>query len=677
MNKDTTYGIHRVLEPKYILPQPAWKLDNTMDVCDDEVLIEVKTININSSSYRQICTEYNNDIVKIKDMVLKIIELRGKLHNPITNTGGILFGQVKKIGSKYKNHSNISEGDFVIPLVSLSMIPLKLNKIYYMDIKSPQLQVEGEAILFSCYPLVKIDNNIEVKYLITLMDEAGSCMQSYNLAQKGDRVLIMGANGKIGLLCAFAVKEKIGNEGKIVGIVFSNESKILLDKYGIFTKIYVCDATKPMEYKNLISKDDDLFDLTINCINTFGTEIFSILTTKNKGTIYFSNLTTNYNTTCLTAEGIGKDFNIIPYKGYVEGHSEFTINIFKKYDVLKELIELWMKKDVSIKINNERENLIKERENSVKGINIEEYVFQSDEINNLLANTLRIAKYDCNVLITGESGVGKEIFANIIYKSSIRNQGPYIKINCSSIPESLLESELFGYEKGSFTGANKEGKPGYFELANGGILFLDEVGELPYNIQSKFLRAIQEKEIFRIGGVAPVKVDVRIVAATNRDLADMVKQNMFREDLYYRLNVLKIHVPSLKERRDDIIPLIRHFTQKYNKSFSMGKFFENSAFLYMMNYPWDGNIRELENLVQRLMITIEKNNITVFDVINNLDKKTKFDAVEDLSLENKIENTEFILLTEAKLKYKTTRKIAEALGVSQSTIVRKLKKYNL
>lgn len=678
MENYTKYGIHRVLEPKYILPQPAWKLDNVMEVQDNEVLIQVKTININSSSFRQICTEYDNDIDKIKDIVLQIVELRGKLHNPITNTGGILFGQVKKIGTSYENLSGIKEGDFVIPLVSLSMIPLKINKINHIDIKSSQLQVDGEAILFPCYPLVKINNEIKVEHLLTLMDEAGSCTQSYNLAKKGDNILVMGAYGKIGLLCAFAVKEKIGKEGKIAGIVYSNESKLILDKYDVYDKVYVCDATKPIEsYKSIIKREENLFDLTINCINTFGTEDFSILATKNKGTIYFSNLTTNYNTACLTAEGIGKDINIVPYKGYVDGHSEFAKGIFVKYSALRELIELWMKKDVNLKINKEQEVYVNERDKFVKEINIEEYVFNSAEINNLLAKTLKIAKYECNSLITGESGVGKEIFAHVIYKASLRNQGPYIKINCSSIPENLLESELFGYEKGAFTGANREGKKGYFELANGGTLFLDEIGELPLSLQSKFLRAIQEKEIYRVGGIVPIKVDVRIIAATNRDLASMVKQNLFREDLYYRLNVLKIHIPALNERRSDIIPLVKHFTEKYNKRFSMAKFFENSALLYMMDCPWDGNIRELENLVQRLLITTDKNNITVLDVMDNLDKKVQSNSCDEICLEDKIEKTEYIILKEAKIKYKTTRRIAEALGISQSSIVRKLKKYNL
>lgn len=678
MEYGTRYGMHRVIEPKGVLPQPAWNIDNTMDIYEDEVLIEVKTININSSSFRQICTEYENNIKKIKEMILKIVELRGKLHNPITNTGGILFGKVKKIGAKYENLSNIKEGDFVIPLASLSLIPLKIYKINHIDMNSAQLQVEGEAILFSSNLIVKIENDVKAEYLTALIDEAGSCLQAYIAAKEGDRVLIMGANGKLGLLCAFAVREKIGDTGNVIGIVYSKESKGLLEKYSIFDEIYVCDATKPIEaYKVLKLKEKGLFDLTINCINTFGTETFGILSTKDKGTIYCSNLTTNYNSACLTTEGIGRDVTIIPYKGYVQGHANFAIDLYKKHKDLRELIDNWMNEDVKRKINKEEEILTKESENRIKEINLEEFVFTSDEIKKVLAKAVKVAKYECNVLITGESGVGKEIFAQVIYKASIRNQGPYVKINCSSIPENLLESELFGYEKGAFTGANREGKEGFFEIANGGTLLLDEVGELPLSLQAKLLRAIQEKEIYRVGGVLPIKIDVRIIAATNKDLAYMVKEGYFREDLYYRLNVFPINIPSLRERKNDIIPLVKYFVEKYNKKFGMGKYFEPSALQYMLEYPWEGNIRELDNLIQRLLISTDKNEITVIDVINNLDKKEEQNNFINFSLQEEIEKAEYRALKRAKSQYKTTRKMADVLGISQSTLVRKLKKYDL
>lgn len=678
MENGNKFGMHRVIEPKGVLPQPAWKIDNKMDLNEDEILIEVETININSSSFRQICTEYDHDITKIKEMIIKIIELRGKLHNPITNTGGILLGKVKKIGNKYNNIEKLKVGDYVIPLVSLSLIPLKINKIIQMDIKSSQLQVEGEAILFSSCLVMKLEKDIRSEYLITLMDEAGSYFQSYMSSNKGDKVLIMGANGKSGLICAFAVKDKIGDTGNIVGIVHTEESKTLLEKYNIFDKVYKCDATKPLEIYNALKlSEEGLYDLTINCVNTFGTEASSILSTKDKGTIYFSNLATNYNSACLTAEGIGRDVNIIPYKGYLEGHVDFAINLFRKYKVLRELIDKWMNEDISRKLNKDEEVYTKANENIVKEINIEEFVFKSEKIKDTLKKTLRIAKFDCSVLITGESGVGKEIFAQIIHKASNRNQGPYVKINCSSIPENLLESELYGYESGAFTGANKEGKLGFFEIANGGILFLDEVGELPLSLQAKLLRAIQEKEIYRVGGISPIKIDVRIIAATNRELIQMVNQGLFRKDLFYRLNVLNIQIPPLRERKSDIIPLIKHFSDNYNRKYDMGKHFEPNALIYMSEYPWQGNIRELDNVIHRLLINTDKNLITVLDVINNLDIKEEDKDIRNFSLEEEIEKTEYRIIKEAKFNYKTTRKMAEALGLSQSTLVRKLKKYNL
>lgn len=674
----TKFGMHRVIEPKMIHPQPAWKIDNNMEIYDNEVLLEVKIININSSSFRQICTEYNNDVNKIKETILKIVELRGKLHNPITNTGGILLGVVKKIGKNYDNKANIKEGDYVIPLVSLSLIPLKIDKIRSIDIASAQLHVEGQAILFSSNHLIKVEGDINPELLLILVDEAGSCLQSYLSSKENDNILIMGANGKVGLLSAFAVREKIGNKGKLVGIVYTDSSKKALQKYDVFDEIYVCDTTNPEEaYKTIMRYGDKLFDFTINCVHTFGTETFSILSTKDKGTIYFSNLTANYNSACLIAEGIGRDINIIPYRGYVEGHADFVIKLYKKHKDLRELIDKWLNKKVSRQIKNEEKAITQFSKNQIKEINLQEYVFMSDEIKKVLCNTVKVANYECNVLITGESGVGKEIFADIIYKLSKRNQGPYVKINCGSIPENLLESELFGYEKGAFTGASREGKLGFFEIANGGTLFLDEIGELPLSLQAKFLRVLQEKEIYRLGGVQPIKVDVRIIAATNRDLADMVMNGKFRKDLYYRLNVFHLYVPPLRERKDDILPLAKYFIDKYNKKYYMNKHFEESALLYLLEYPWYGNIRELDNLIQRLLISSDHNTISVMDVINNLDNKEFLDKNNNLSLKEELEKMEYNILMNAKMQYITTRKMAKALGISQPTLVRKLKKYNL
>ena len=206
----------------------------------------------------------------------------------------------------------------------------------------------------------------------------------------------------------------------------------------------------------------------------------------------------------------------------------------------------------------------------------------------------QVSETDIAVIITGESGVGKEVLANYIHSVSSRRDKPYIKVNCGAIPPTLMESELFGYEKGAFTGAEKGGKPGIFELANNGTLFLDEIGEIPITLQPKFLRVLQENEFMRVGGTKPISVDVRVIAATNRDLLKEVELGNFRKDLYYRLNVVDIQIPPLRERRDDILPLSLSFLDKYNKKYRMDKSFSPEVMDVFMASKWDGNIRELQ-----------------------------------------------------------------------------------
>ncbi|HEX8948686.1 MAG TPA: sigma-54 dependent transcriptional regulator, partial [Dissulfurispiraceae bacterium] len=225
-------------------------------------------------------------------------------------------------------------------------------------------------------------------------------------------------------------------------------------------------------------------------------------------------------------------------------------------------------------------------------------VAESTVMKNLMSIIKEVAKSDITVLLTGESGTGKEIIARTIHKHSNRNLKPFVAVNCAAISESLLESELFGHEKGAFTGA-VERRLGKFELANGGTLLLDEISEMAYSLQAKLLRAIQEREIDRIGGKSPVRLDVRIIATTNKDLMSEVKKGSFREDLYYRLNVFPVRIPPLKERKEDIIPLAEFFLQGLSRK--MGKIFTLSAELrqYVLGKEWAGNVRELENFMYR------------------------------------------------------------------------------
>ncbi|MDM5309258.1 sigma-54 interaction domain-containing protein [Peribacillus frigoritolerans] len=307
-------------------------------------------------------------------------------------------------------------------------------------------------------------------------------------------------------------------------------------------------------------------------------------------------------------------------------------------------------------------------------------VFVSDKMKMIYEIAERISDIDATVLILGETGVGKDVLARNIYNRSIRSKkGDFIKINCGAIPADLLESELFGYEGGAFTGANQKGKPGMFELAESGILFLDEVGELPLQLQVKLLRALQEREIQRIGGTKPKKIDVRIIAATNRNLSEMVKSGDFREDLFYRLNVIPITIPPLRERREDILALTDLFLTKANEQYKFSKEIDSRLKEYFYQHDWPGNVRELINIVERLVVLTDNRILSINDLPEEYQPENRNQPILNatLTLKEAVERAEKEILTKAAQTYQTTYEIAEALESSQATIVRKLKKYRL
>lgn len=307
-------------------------------------------------------------------------------------------------------------------------------------------------------------------------------------------------------------------------------------------------------------------------------------------------------------------------------------------------------------------------------------VFVSDKMKMIYEIAERISDIDATVLILGETGVGKDVLARNIYNRSIRSKkGDFIKINCGAIPADLLESELFGYEGGAFTGANQKGKPGMFELAESGILFLDEVGELPLQLQVKLLRALQEREIQRIGGTKPKKIDVRIIAATNRNLSEMVKTGDFREDLFYRLNVIPITIPPLRERREDILALTDLFLTKANEQYKFSKEIDSRLKEYFYQHDWPGNVRELINIVERLVVLTDNRILSINDLPEEYqpENRNQPNLNATLTLKEAVERAEKEILTKAAQTYQTTYEIAEALDSSQATIVRKLKKYRL
>ncbi len=315
-------------------------------------------------------------------------------------------------------------------------------------------------------------------------------------------------------------------------------------------------------------------------------------------------------------------------------------------------------------------------------MDIDDLVCESPEMRRVMEVVLRIGRVDSTVLVTGESGVGKEVVTKLLHKVSKRKDGPFVVINCGAVPDNLLESELFGYEKGSFTGANREGKLGLVELANKGTLFLDEIGELPLGLQVKLLRVLQDKQFFRLGGGKPIEVDVRFIAATNRDLKKMVTRKIFREDLFYRLNVVPIHIPPLRERKPDIVPLAGFFLEKYNKKYGMNKKLLPEVLRWLENYNWPGNVRELENVVERLVVSSINDPITLKEVYlaECGDRPFQSDGVIGLNvmdLQKAKEMLEKELITKALNLAGSARKAAQLLGVDHSTVVRKARRHGI
>ena len=319
-------------------------------------------------------------------------------------------------------------------------------------------------------------------------------------------------------------------------------------------------------------------------------------------------------------------------------------------------------------------------------------VAKSPAMKKILAFLDRIAKVDSTVLLTGETGAGKEVLAKYIHSQSARSGAVFIPVNCAAIPETLMESEFFGYAKGAFTGANKDGKAGVFELADGGTVFLDEIGEMPLLIQAKFLRVIETGEVTRVGGGKSKKVDFRLVAATNRNLEEMCEKGLFRRDLYYRLNILSVDIPPLRDRQEDILPLAQFFLRNLNKKYGTRKVLSLSAIKTLKRYHWPGNVRELRNVIERLYITSPSELVEFAQGYHqlanggqdaDLSSNGPLDSPpsepvgpEGTTLRAAVENYEKrLVLSTLESCEGNVAKAAERLGLHKSVLYRKLDKY--
>ncbi|MDX5737695.1 sigma 54-interacting transcriptional regulator, partial [Clostridioides difficile] len=375
------------------------------------------------------------------------------------------------------------------------------------------------------------------------------------------------------------------------------------------------------------------------------------------------------------------------------GHLEFTVencrDITELNNIKNKLEDT--KKQVK-KYKSEVETLYR------TALRIEDTVIMDGIVMRPIINTVNhVSKTDVSVLLLGESGTGKSSLARYIHHNSNRSNGPFITINCATISPQLLESELFGYTSGAFTGASTKGKVGLVELANGGTLFLDEIGDIPQNLQAKFLQLIQDRTFTPVGSLKNKKVDIRIISATNVDLVSKVKEKKFREDLYYRLNVIEIKLPPLRERRDNLVEIIKYYFNRYSSDFNLNKTISKEAMDAIANYRFPGNIRELQNIIQKILLTCTDNHITIDDLPNILTKnihitnngnKTHISQINKVIIsdskstnyKNKnfdtlIKEYEKNIILDAYEKFGSSYKVAKHLEISQSKANRLIRKY--
>lgn len=340
MKKGNKYGIHRVITPAMALPQPATKIDNTMNIYDNEVLIDVSTLNIDSASFTQMKQACCSDVKLIESMIFSIVEQRGKMQNPVTGSGGMLIGVVKEIGSKYPKRS-LKVGDKIATLVSLSLTPLKIERIKHIALDKEQVDIEGQAILFESGIFAVLPDDIPEKLALAALDVAGAPAQIAKLVKEGDDVCIIGGGGKSGLLCCYQAMKSAGENGRVIVVEYSVENAQRIIDLGLATNVIVADARDSITIYDKVTEIVGVkgCDVTVNNVNVTDTEMASIMITKDEGVVYFFSMATSFTKASLGAEGIGKDVSVMVGNGYTKGHGELTLNILRESKKMRELFE--------------------------------------------------------------------------------------------------------------------------------------------------------------------------------------------------------------------------------------------------------------------------------------------------------------------------------------------------
>ena len=335
------YGTHRVLEPKGLLPQPAWKIDNTMELYDNEILIDVDALNIDSASFTQIKQEAGDDDARIAEIMMKIVDDRGKHHNPVTGSGGMLIGRVAEIGPALAGRMDLQVGDRLATLVSLSLTPLKIDRIKNIYRESDRVEIEGKAILFESGIYAVLPDDLPENLSLAVLDVAGAAAQTARLVKPGDRVVVIGAGGKSGLLCLHEARKRAGVTGLVIGIAPREKSKQRAESTGSCDRVILADATSALEVMEKVKEatGGEMADITINCVNIPNTELSSILATRDGGTVYFFSMATSFTAAALGAEGVGKDITMIVGNGYTKGHAAISLNVMRESPILRRIFE--------------------------------------------------------------------------------------------------------------------------------------------------------------------------------------------------------------------------------------------------------------------------------------------------------------------------------------------------
>lgn len=687
------FGMKRVAEPLGTIPPTAWRLDNSKTVNPGEMRVAIEVIKLEGDNFSQLCSDCEYNESRIKERILTIISKRGKLQNPYTESSGILAGVIEEIHPDFEG-GDFKTGDRVISLASIAGFPMFIDKITKIDYNYGEIWCSGYAIIFETSQIEKRPEDIDIKPLLCALDEEGSLIDIKDIIsdEKPKNIAIVGSNLIDTLLYAQLSRNYGESDIRIISVIdvdsltYINKKEFEKTFGHLIDEVYFADMSRPVNVYEHISREErkQEMDAVINLEDIKGAETISALLIRNKGFLFHAGVRKNYFQSLLAIDCLGKEVTSYALDGYAEEAYGFALNLTRQ--LAKNLREI----DTILSHRPKKAVAISgmKRKKSEKDTNrVEDFVYMDPVTGDLVDTVINVAKYDCNVIIQGETGVGKEKILDLLHRNSPRRGQPCVKINCATIQENLAESEFFGYEKGSFTGAQATGKEGYFEMANNGTLFLDEIGSLPLAMQSKLLRVLQENSYYRVGGTEQKNVNVRVICANNVSLKKLVEEGKFREDLYYRLNICLIEVPPLRQRKEDIICLAEHFIKHYSNKYGAEKSFTADALQRLCDYHWPGNVRELENTVHRLYISDKSNFIdeyAVDDFLNDnfyddvmVDIKKEFKQNDSLDFNKIMEDQEKKLIAYALKKEKTTRRAAELLNIPQPTLARKKVKYGL